>query len=240
MKRLQHLSAQKLLILLAALMAGGTVVSMWVAGARDDGLWQGFWSGIATTFVGVFLTVFLVDQLLRRVETQRRSGLTLHVRQRVSRIAFHETAVVLALLEHGPDAVAHEHAVRDADGINRIPEGFAERVAAASETMQPWLAARDARDWSTIGRTFERMAREYARVVSLFSGEMSLDMLQAMLRVEESAHRLAGIIVEHASRPMAAALDPDGAAAPDPEMLRIVQFHMARIMAGNLEILRDL
>lgn len=235
----KHLPGNILLLLLAVLMASGTAVSLWTASTRPDPLWQGLWSGIATTCIGVFGTVFLVDYLLKRAEAQRRSHLTFHVRQRASRIAFHETGMMLQIMSRTQESSTHTESLRDADGINRIPDGFAAQVETAVSGNDPWLASLDPHDWQALGRVFERMAREYARLISLFGYEMDVETLRFMLQVEESAHRLSGVIADQASPNGASpATVQDISAITSGSTRNVVAFHIVRVLQVNLEILR--
>jgi hypothetical protein len=237
--RRKNLPGWALLTLLAVLMAVGAAVSLWAAGTRPDPIWQGFWSGISTTCIGIFGTVFLVNQLLERVEKSRRSGLDLHVRQRVSRIAFHETDMMIAMIREHPDGDARPHSKRDEEGINRIPDGFAARVDNTIAGIGRRLANLEARDWTSLGRSFDRMAMEYSRLISLFGYEMDAEVLRLMLRVEESAHRLAGIIADRESLLGNERVTVDQAAPiATKQTLDMIELHVERIMKVNLEILR--
>jgi hypothetical protein len=228
-----------LLTLLAVLMTAGAAASLWAAGTRTDPIWQSFWSGIATTCIGIFGTVFLVDQLLKRVERQRRFALDLHVRQRVSRIAFHETDMMLAMMQDDAAGETRPHSTRDKDGINRIPDGFVAWVEGEINGVEGWLITIDARRWTAFGRTFNRMALEYSRLISLFGYEMDVEVLRLMLRVEESAHRLAGLVADQESLLGNESEARDDAAPPiGAETIAIMKFHVERIMSVNLEILR--
>ncbi len=237
--RLKNLPGWTLLVLIGVLMAVGAAGSMWAAGTRPDPTWQGFWSGIATTCVGIFGTVFLVDQLLKRVEERRRSGLALHVRQRVSRIAFYETVKLIALLgEPGTDE-PRPPSRRDDEDIHRLPDGFAEVVETTISGLLPRLAQLDADDWPAVGMMFDRMTMEYVRLISLFGYEMEVEVLRLMLRAEESAHRLSGVIAERTERRG----DHPAAAANETSIMTtksfdLISLHIAHIMRANVKLLR--
>jgi hypothetical protein len=202
-------------------------------------MWEGFWVGIATTCIGIFGTVFLVNQLLQRVEERRRSGLKLHVRQRVSRIAFHETDKMIAMVQGHLEGEARLHSERDEKGINRIPDGFAAQVDDASDGIARRLGSLDGREWTSIARLFDRMAMEYARLISLFGYEMDAEVLRMMLRVEESAHRLSGVIADREDR-LGNERETVAEEAPRTmdKSIDVIEFHMKRIMKVNLDILR--
>ena len=237
--RFKNLPGSVLLTLVALLMAVGAGGSLWAAGTRPGAIWQNFWVGIATTCIGIFGTVFLVDRLLKRVEERRRSGLNLHVRQRVSRIAFHETAMMIAMLRGHPEGEARLRPRRDGEGINRMPDGFAAGVDEAIDAIARRLGDLEARDWTSFGRSFDRMAMEYARLISLFGYEMDAEVLRMMLRVEESAHRLSEVIADRERRlgDERAAVVEEASGVMD-KSIDIIEFHMKHIMKVNLEILR--
>ena len=239
---LKNLPGWVFLVLLAVLMAIGTAGSLWVAGMQSDPMWQGFWGGIATTCIGIFGTVFLVNQLLRRVDERRRLPLALHVRQRVSRIAFYETDRLIALLQEQPDGETRPQPHRDTEDINRLPDGYTLLVDTTIDGLKRRLPRLEAGDWASFDRTIDRTAREYARLISLFGYEMDADMLRLMLRAEESAHRLSGIMSERADlsghEPHAGDGDHDDAAIMTKQTLDLIALHLARIMRANVEMLR--
>jgi hypothetical protein len=205
-------------------------------------VWQGFWGGIATTCLGIFGTVFFVNQLLRRVEERRRSGLALHVRQRVSRIAFYETDKLLSVVQDRGQTEARPRACRDGLDVNRLPDGYAALVEATIDGMEVHLLRLEAGEWSAFGRTIDRSALEYARLIALFGYEMDAEVLRLMLRAEESAHRLAGIMAmrvdmpEHENR-MRDTLENKATIMPT-ETRSLIAFHITRIMQANVELLR--
>ena len=80
---------------------------------------------------------------------------------------------------------------------------------------------------------------EYSRLISLFGYEMDAEVLRLMLRVEESAHRLAGIIADR-ERLLGKERVAVDQAAPMAmkQTLDMIELHVERIMKVNLEILR--
>ena len=80
---------------------------------------------------------------------------------------------------------------------------------------------------------------EYSRLISLFGYEMDAEVLRSMLRVEESAHRLAGIIADRESLLGIERVTVDRAAPIAlKQTLDMIELHVERIMKVNLEILR--
>ena len=80
---------------------------------------------------------------------------------------------------------------------------------------------------------------EYARLISLFGYEMDAEVLRMMLRVEESAHRLSGVIADRESRlgDERGTVEEEAPSVMD-KSIDIIGFHMKQIMKVNLEILR--